>query len=236
MLYLHILSFLSMKSIVTIFCSILITLHSVGQVNLVPNPSFEDTSSCPTQLNQVYKAIGWISFGNSPDFFHSCNSLYNFALGYQSPRTGNAYAGLALLLYGNPNREFIGIRLNDSLNIGQTYFVSFYVSCANGSSASLSSNNQGALFSTISYDSLNLPPINNYSNITNFNIITDSTNWIQVKGSFIADSNYKYICLGNFYSNQNTDTIRFPFGNTNSNSNSYYFLDIMCFRRRLHVI
>ncbi len=96
-------------------------------------------------------------------------------------------------------------------------------------SASVASNKQGILFSTIPYDSIIGPPILNNSNITFDSIVVDTINWIHVKGEFVADSNYKYIIIGNFYDDLLTDTIHF--GNDSifgTNRFSYYFLDDIC--------
>src|ERR1700733_8332607 len=43
------------KNLILLIMIFQIAYSSKGQ-NLVPNPSFEDTSSCPNQLNQVYRA------------------------------------------------------------------------------------------------------------------------------------------------------------------------------------
>lgn len=46
-----------------------------AQVNLVPNPSFEDTVSCPNYANQIDKAVGWHASRNTPDYFNGCDWL-----------------------------------------------------------------------------------------------------------------------------------------------------------------
>jgi hypothetical protein len=48
-------------------------------------------------------------------------------------------------------------------------------------------------------------------------------NWTTIKGSFIADSNYKYIVLGNFFDDAHTDTIYTPIGQL-----TYFFIDDVC--------
>ena len=87
-----------MKSIITILSFILITLQSVGQVNLVPNPSFEDYTQCPTGFDQIDRATGWSSYAASPDYFNSCaNSsgavgVPSNTWGYQNAKDGNGYS------------------------------------------------------------------------------------------------------------------------------------------------
>src|SRR5688572_11555868 len=41
--------------------------------NLVPNGSFEDTVSCPTAPAEMYKCVGWASYGGSPDYMNPCS-------------------------------------------------------------------------------------------------------------------------------------------------------------------
>ena len=82
--------------------------------NLVPNPSFEDTVSCPDNLAQIDKAVGWSSYRITPDYFNSCSSASAFPSvsvpsnqwGTQSAKTGNAYAGLITYSLVTNEREY----------------------------------------------------------------------------------------------------------------------------------
>jgi hypothetical protein len=100
---------------------ILITPLIYGQTNLVPNPSFEDYSLCPNQLNQFEYVVEWTKCTYSTDYFNACDST-NVAsvplnnVGYQEASYGIAYSGLIISCApGNYNyREFIGCELIDS--------------------------------------------------------------------------------------------------------------------------
>lgn len=115
--------------------SILITTNSFTQ-NLVKNPSFEDTISCPMYLGQISKAIPWFNAtDNTPDYFNSCweengNSSVDVPSnfwGFQYARTGVAYAGFSPY-YGCPEcRDYIEGIMLDSLIAGKKYCVEFYV-------------------------------------------------------------------------------------------------------------
>lgn len=203
----------------------------VGQ-NLVPNPSFEDTVACPIGQNQVGNAVGWINLRSSPDYYNSCAtivsgySLPNNCDGYQCPANGHAYCGLIPYETGfNNYREFFGIKLLDSLIIGYKYFVSFKASLAEVSICSC--NNLGVLFSTSIHpcDTFGIYPLNNFAHVYTNQVITDSVNWTSIYGSFIADSSYKYIVIGNFFDDYNTDTVRFypVIGCT-----PYFYIDDVC--------
>jgi hypothetical protein len=214
------------------FC--ILTICSVGraQINLVPNPSFEDTISCPNSGGQVWKAKYWETVAFTPDYFHACNPFWQFSVpyntvGYQWPNSGEAYMGLwAYSASGPTAREIIGSNLSSMLSIGQKYFVNFKVNVAFKVSAGSNAacNNLGVLFSTVKY-------LNNSFVITNAcqvkadSILNDSINWVSVKGSFIADSAYSFIAIGNFYSNANTDTMHLAYSNTHQ---AYYYIDDVC--------
>jgi hypothetical protein len=209
----------------------------IGQ-NMVNNWSFEDTISCPTNLSQIDRAVGWTSFRCTPDYFNACASatpitgvhlsVPHNVWGDQNAHTGNAYG--AFIAY-TPNtsqfNEFIATQLNQPMIIGQKYFVSFWVSTAFGYANSqypgLACNNIGAKFSSVAYSQANPQTVDNFAHIVNTNIINDTINWIKVSGSFIADSAYQYISIGNFYDNVNTtiDSV-----GVNSNTAIYYLDDV----------
>ena len=53
-------------------------------------------------------------------------------------------------------------------------------------------------------------------------IITDTLNWATINFEFLADSNYTYIYLGNFFDAQNTDTLY------STGQGAYYYIDDVC--------
>ncbi|MBL7890399.1 MAG: gliding motility-associated C-terminal domain-containing protein [Bacteroidia bacterium] len=216
---------------------ILYPLLSRGQINLVRNPSFEDTISCPTVWGNITPFLKyWHNPTDcSPDYYNacaadgsSCDVPYN--LGYmQYPRTGNAYCGIYGYGTASPPsdvREYIQGELIDTLAAGKNYCVSFYVNLANLSRYSIS--NIGAYFSnnliSISNSCLNLPFTPQI--ISNPSVqLTDTVNWMIISGEFIANGDEQYITIGNFYSNTNTDTLMFnpsPFGTANI---AYYYIE-----------
>ncbi|MGQ0828228.1 MAG: hypothetical protein ACT4ON_07525 [Bacteroidota bacterium] len=88
--------------------------------NLVPNPSFEIFSSCPS-ANFINYANPWISpTAASPDYYNVCGAsgfgIPSNTLGYQYPKDGVAYAGLYTFGTVNYNyREYIQVELIDSI-------------------------------------------------------------------------------------------------------------------------
>jgi hypothetical protein len=191
-----------MKPKLFLLFTLLISNATIAQINLVPNPSFEDTVYCPLGSNQLNACEHWLNFGNSPDYFNSCTpfGLPNSVFGFQYAHTGNAYAGA--VFYARPNlpsgpniREFIGLEMLSNLIVGQKYFVSFFVVNAGVNNGSIACNKQGINFYTVPFDSCCSPPLLNTAKIYNDSILTDTLNWTKISGSFIADSAYRYYVL-----------------------------------------
>ncbi|OPZ97807.1 MAG: hypothetical protein BWY70_01395 [Bacteroidetes bacterium ADurb.Bin408] len=209
----------------------LLWLHISAQ-NLVPNPSFEDTTGtgCPDGFFQATLPNGWSSYWNTPDYFNSCSptngfsSVPNNGWGHQLAATGNAYSGAWAYQTLQPNtREYIGRQLSTSMIIGKKYYANFKVNVAELSNCGI--NKIGVLFSTVPFTGNSSPAhVINFSQIYSNDIITDTANWTSISGSFVADSSYQYIIIGNFFSDTNTDTIltgppkTFGYG-------VYYFID-----------
>lgn len=204
---------------------------SWGQVNLVPNPSFENYSSCPTMIGQLNKAIPWYNpTGGSSDYFNVCGidstgisdlRVPNNFFGYQQARTGNAYSGIGF----NPGtREYIAVKLDSILKTNQKYCVSFYVSlhnCAKYSSSSMGayfSNTKITNYSTI-YRLYVVPQIENSAT----RLLSDTVNWMLVSGSFIANGGEQFMTIGNFLSD--TNSVMDPTYPTNISAYASYYIE-----------
>jgi hypothetical protein len=179
-----------------------------GQTNLVPNPSFEDTVSCPIWVGN-FTLKDWIkpSWG-SPDNFHSCSSgqlgVPQNVFGWQSARTGNGYVGAhGSDLSGSNSREYIQCQLNSPLTTGKKYEISFWVSRAD--SSTYACNNIGAYLSTnaVSISSTSNMP---YSpQVFSANIISDALNWVQIIDTIQAVGGEQYLTIGVFSDDFNTN-------------------------------
>lgn len=216
------------KSLVT--CLLAAFSFGTRAQNLVPNPSFEDTIQCPQFYGDIDVACEyWTSFKGTPDYMHNCNLTIAIDELDKEAHTGKAYAGF--LTYGitTPDflREQLGVQLTSPLIIGETYYVSFFVSMAyTANQLNIATNNIGALFTTYSFYDLMLEiPNLNFAHINESSIISD-TNWVKISGSFIADSAYTYMVIGNFYDDMYTDTLNLPF--TIAQQRAYYCVDDVC--------
>lgn len=205
-----------------------------AQTNLVPNPSFETYTACPVGSDELYKCVSWTSYANSPDYMNTCASPgpmgipFNWG-GYQMAANGNAYSAFATYTgFNSLYREYLGALLTSSLNIGAKYFVSFKVCLSLNSSiqANCASDKMGVKFSSVPFNVFNPTPTNNLAKVFSNTIITDTVNWTRIFGSFVSDSAYKYIMIGNFFDKNNTDTLIMDSGTTCDGA--YYYLDDVC--------
>ncbi len=210
-----------------------------AQFNLVPNPSFETYTSCPTSLGKIKFATPWdlAIWNNSSDYFNSCNpsgwsSVPSNLFGFQYPRTGNAYAGIATYSWNvvpNNAREYIQVELLDSLEAGIEYCLNFFVSP--GDSCRRVSNDFGAYFSTslivdscggLPYCNLPFQPqIENPST----NDLNDRNSWIEISGSFVASGGEKFLILGNFKDTSTSTATLTGWSNIQSLAHTYYYID-----------
>lgn len=232
-----------MRSALLPILLLLLVPPTVAQ-NLVPNWSFEEISECPVYLGEVEKATGWLIFrgGESCDLFHTCGtppatSVPGNYLGHQLPASGNAYAGVIAYSGLDPfpyvAREFFGIALTEPLLFGHQYFATLKVSRAPEDKSSASPgghryacNNMGLLFSTDYFFQYDLEPAPGYAHVRAVEVLEDSLNWTLIRGSFVADSAYRYIVVGNFFSDEETDA---TVANTDGYWNlAYYYVDEVC--------
>lgn len=217
----------------------LLTKLLFAQVNLVPNPSFEEYDTCPNDHNQVHYAVGWSSYGAAAgDYYNTCYtysgginvSVPNNFVGFQYPYEGRAYCGFYTYVVGTGHtnyREYISTELISPLIIGEKYFVSIEINCPDNYFFNYgASNNIGVLFTTHSYQYYDPDTtVRNFAQINTNSIITDTVNWTTISGNFIADSAYNFINIGNFYSDKLT-----TYYSTNGNpwNFAYYYVDMVC--------
>jgi hypothetical protein len=197
--------------------------------NLVSNPSFEINSYCPFELGDLASLASWSRIPahfDSPDYFHSCSSYVGVPsnmIGNQVAYDGNAYVGLITYYNGQSNyREYIKTHLTSPMIAGQSYIISFYVSCADN--CKYSSNNIGAkitqdmIYGNMTNESLNITP-----NITYSTPISNISGWTLISGTYTSSGNEQYLTIGNFYNDNLTQVENInPLG---SYEGAYYYID-----------
>ncbi len=219
-----------------LFCSLTL---SFGQMtaevgtNLVANPSFEEFSATP---------IGWFKKGEhytrvmkywesptsaSPDIFGPKVRVPNYwaekGFGKQPPHSGWAMSGLTS--YGCEGksthcREYVSIQLNEPLIIGQTYYVEMYVSHLTGSMAS---NNLGMYFSEEKINIMTDELIEAEPQFEVKDVLNIKNNkWKKVTGQFTAKTEAEYLTIGNFHTDENTESKMIENGTI---PYAYYYID-----------
>ncbi len=214
-------------------------IGDIKSQNLVPNSSFENTIQCPPDQGFIYKAPPWfqpcIRYGNtstssSTDLYDTCSNGSTVgiplnAVGYQPARSGHGYSGIFCNAYSTNYREYIEVPLLATMITNNNYCVQFYISLADTSEFAVS--NMGAYFSV---DSLldSTPGSNAIEYVTPqvensiTNVLNDKNNWMLVSGSFIANGGEKFITIGNFHTDANSNLQNVSGG---SQTFSYYYID-----------
>ncbi|MBL7894209.1 MAG: T9SS type A sorting domain-containing protein [Bacteroidia bacterium] len=216
--------------ILFIYCFVFLLSKITAQTNLVINPSFEMFTGCPSSTSgEINKAIGWDTCRNSADYFNFCGITSDVQIpknyfGFQYPLNGNAYCGFATYSAGSPSgpyREMIIGQLSAALVVSQKYYISYSLSRADSNTiVGYSTNNTGIKFTKVKQSYV---PVNNSAHFFNNNIISDTVTWTKQFGSFIADSAYNFIMIGNFFDDSNTNTF-----NHGNGVVAYYYIDDIC--------
>lgn len=194
-----------------LFCTVIGTL-SLNAQNHVANFSFEEHSACPNDYNQVERCTGWFRSTNNNDpefhaeYLHACGSI-NFSSpqntwGYQVPLTGEGYMAVVTMAptVMTNYRENIYTQLIAPLTIGKAYSIQINISLTDNSK--FASNNFGAKLSTTPNF-----PIDNNCVLAWPDVVTNTSGWTTVSTSFVADSAYSYLAIGNFKTDANTTSI-----------------------------
>ena len=193
--------------------------------SLIPNPSFEQRTCCPTGASQLNCANNWIqASGATSDYFNTCGLQ---AIGtFPPPPTplpdGVGYVGFfddyfafaSSIIY----KEYVGTCLTDTMKIGVNYQIEFFLANSFGNLST-----EMAIYGTT--NCTNLPFGNPLPTATSFcpttiapldwtlldmDTVTCSTSsWVKVTLNFTATQNYSAIILG-------------PSCANNSGSNYYY--------------
>ena len=209
-------------------CVVLTALKSNAPCqNLVPNPGFEETDTCWNGLGTfaLEGPTGWFSANGTPDHLQGClpyGSVVGLPMNmftFQEPFAGSYCAGFFTYHQNGADeqREWIMAPLLDPMVPGQTYYCSFRANAAFGGNAQypqvwLANDKVGMLFTT---DELRwewgdpFPAKPNYAHVLYPEILADSVGWTLVSGSFVADSAYQYVMIGQFFTNALTDTLHF---------------------------
>jgi len=207
-------------------CLILICLISFnqlyGQFNLVQNPSFEQCLNCPTngyaEVGAQFTNNVILPYWNNPSNSMASPDYYHLNITGENAFDGNSMIGIVTFIsafddsiYLNfvNGREYLQSELLDSLQNNKIYLIDFYayVDGVLGQGNFLA-NNVGLHFSdtllhTSNYYNIPLNPQIKYFN----NEIIDTNSWTKFSGIYKSNGGEKYITIGNFNTDLETDFI-----------------------------
>ncbi|MBK7287630.1 MAG: T9SS type A sorting domain-containing protein [Flavobacteriales bacterium] len=219
-------------------CLLFVVTPRCEAQNLIPNPSFEEVDTCPhippvTGFGPGSRPTHWFSASDTPDYFNACvdsgTSVPHNIFGYQQPKEGQAYVGHATYLEGD-YREMFSVALLSPLVVGQTYYASMFLNSSQGGNqqGDIGCNKVGMLFTTTPYhwtQGMADFPLGDFAQVYSQAVVADTLNWDLVSGSFVADSAYQYVVIGNHFRNALTDTL--PVG-PYMGGVAYHFVDQVC--------
>ncbi len=216
---------------------LLTSATTIGQINLVPNPGFEQPSPCPFTFGTVTIANGWLEVSpTSPDYYHRCEPQQGVpknSVGYQEAHSGDAYIGVTFWdRNSSGNREYAYTQLASTLEANQEYCFSMYISLCEG----IAYNAWAIQQIGVKFTPNPLGPIttNNWlildtPQIEGTTIYEDTMNWVEISGSFIANGDEQYLTIGNFRTTQNT-TNKSLEGQSPNDIAYYYIDDLLLFK------
>ncbi|MDG5490979.1 OmpA family protein [Psychroserpens sp. SPM9] len=201
--------------------------------NLVYNPSFEDFQDCPRDISFFHLNVKHWSIPNNgtTDYFNACSSTMGFDnfMGFQKAKSGKGYAGIHVYFKKN-YREYIQGKLTETLQRGEQYEITFYVSLAEKSTHSIKAINlQFYNTKVVNFSKENLSKsVYKIPEIQYSEALDTSENWIELKATYTAEGFENYFIIGNFDKNTNLEKMRIP--GSKGPSKSYYFIDDISIR------
>ncbi len=221
--------------IVAGLCITMYSFAAFAQMNLVPNPSFEKLSSRPKTVGELNKAAPWISptAGTADVFYKGAKDPLigspDNQLGSQMARTGENYAGAIFFKNKEDNsREYLQVELTQELEADEVYCFDMYVSLAELSKYAI--DRIGVYFSDGKITFNNWAPIAVKPQIENGEkrILINTDEWTLVCGQYKANGGEKFITIGNFYPNSETNVEKVKKASTikgNQTEYAYYYID-----------
>lgn len=226
-----------------LLCTIFMPLMAQESPNLVKNPSFEQYVECPEQHTEETGSStfipGWtVPSGTAPDYFNRCASKIvkvpnNFA-GESEPHSGDAYAGAILSGSSTAYREYIQGELEQPMEAGKQYCVSYFYKLASYSKfavdqLSLYFSNEQVFDNSIKENLRFTPQLNNQEGLFLDNI----DEWEQKCEVYVAKGGEKYFIIGNFKSYANTNYVVTDKNvvNMRDKAYAYYYFDDVVIRR-----
>ena len=224
----------------SLFIAFLFSLafYAQAQVNLIKNPGLEEYTCCPNNMGMINCATNWTqpTIGNSSSEYLNTCGIDSLAIPYMLPYFqhayfGNGYAGILIHDYFPPYasyREYIQGTLSEPLIARQCYYCEFWVELF-----TFKNTSPFAAIDAISiFFSDTLPKQTDSDAMAMYfaaqinnpigRIITDTSNWTKICGTFYATGGEKFFTVGTFKQENEINSIYFG---TSQINRSYYFFD-----------
>jgi gliding motility-associated-like protein len=207
------------------FSLILLIKPNLSAQNLVPNWNFEEYDQCPNSGSQF---DGYIKYWYNPtlytpNYFNGCAPFSSFASvpsnfpGYQYPKSGEGYVMCVFFSPLGEDREYISVKLNSSLDSGKQYCIGYNISLTNHYSLEYLSE-VGSMYAidrigilltntAIYYSNYDAIPMTPQVESETGVFFKDTLNWMCYKKKYTALGGERYITIGNFRNNANTNNI-----------------------------
>jgi len=223
------------------------TLNCPAQ-NLVPNPSFEEYTTCPQGDTNAKVLKYWFQLSNkSTDYFNKCSSIRetidakqknhiksvsvpsNYR-GFQYARTGKGYIGLAFYtkdpILNTGYGEYLTIKLKSQMIAGKRYKISYYVSLASSSQYGISNLSMSFCSDGCEIKENNWIP-GGWGSLDSKKVpVLDTLKWIKVSWIYKANGWEQFIVIGSFIKNISCKTTDLK--SNNKTGYAYYYVDDVC--------
>lgn len=187
----------------------------------MPNGDFEDTISKTFPCSWLVDEVGineyvynWFTpIGTTTDIMSTYAeddcwaNAPNTGEGKRAPHSGEVMIGF--INYSpeggcQPNEwhEYFSIKLSEKLVPGNVYCLEFWV--ALGGNSKYATNNIGGLFTTKTPKRGSCEPILYKPQVNIDRVVNNTKDWLRIEASFLADSAYEYLTLGNFFTHDQT--------------------------------
>lgn len=203
--------------------------------NLVTNPMFEEHDGKLKKPGQLSVASGWTpGTAGAVDLYKKGHknpliSIPENKYGTQKDEDGDSYIGMVMYAYQNKvPRGYAVVQLATPLKAGAKYCVQFDVALSELSKYSV--NNIGAHFSKkkVALDNENHLLLEPHVTTRKNEVIEEMSLWTTVCNVYEAKGGEKFMTLGNFQNNDNTEfkKMKRPKGVSGSQvAVAYYYLD-----------
>ncbi len=218
-----------------LFLFVLFLFFKAGTIscqNLVVNGSFEEKQGCPVDYNQIQliHIASWKQLGNgTPDYFNACSQAVgvpNNVFGSELASTGEAYAGLVTFTNGKKNyREYLCSKLSRALLAGELICVEVNISSAD--LCSYYSDGFGVLLSESEPRQIGQECIDVPATIENprLFLMDQVDGWVKMGNIYKAKGGEKFITLGNFKKDAQTNVLHRTAPGRSMGEYSYLYID-----------